>query len=222
MTARITLTYQDYVALPDDGKRYEIHDGELSVTPAPTSLHQIVSARLFRVLDAHVLARSLGLVLYAPLDVILSDGPNETRSSSPTSSISITTASKRCTCVAWRARRRWRSKFFRPAPRPPTARGSVRSTPATVCRTSGSSIRMHATSKLTCFAPVSTSCRHAFPDRSRSICRHSPTSASCRRRCGRSRCHSARAAALRSRRRRGHSTRIAPLAGGGPMLECPR
>lgn len=29
------LTYQDYVALPADGRRYEIHDGELSVTPAP-------------------------------------------------------------------------------------------------------------------------------------------------------------------------------------------
>jgi Uma2 family endonuclease len=78
MTARVALTYQDYAALPDDGQRYEIHDGELSVTPAPTALHQIVSARLFRVLDAHVLARTLGLVLYAPLDVILSDGPNAT------------------------------------------------------------------------------------------------------------------------------------------------
>ena len=78
MTARLAWTYQDYAALPDDGKRYEIHDGELSVTPAPTSLHQIVSARLFRILDAHVLARNFGLVLYAPLDVILSDGPSET------------------------------------------------------------------------------------------------------------------------------------------------
>ena len=31
MTARVALTYQDYTALPDNGKRYEIHDGELSV-----------------------------------------------------------------------------------------------------------------------------------------------------------------------------------------------
>jgi hypothetical protein len=43
MTARVALTYQDYAALPDDGKRYEIHDGELSVTLAPTPQHQIVS-----------------------------------------------------------------------------------------------------------------------------------------------------------------------------------
>jgi len=37
MTAvRVMLTYADYVELRDDGKRYEIHDGELSVTAAPT------------------------------------------------------------------------------------------------------------------------------------------------------------------------------------------
>ena len=73
MTARVALTYQDYAALPDDGKRYEIHDGELFVMAAPTSDHQIVSVRVFRTLDRHVEARGLGLVLYAPLDVILSD-----------------------------------------------------------------------------------------------------------------------------------------------------
>jgi Uma2 family endonuclease len=78
MTARIALTYQDYAALPDDGKRYEIHDGELCEMAAPTPLHQIVSANLSDVLRAHVKARGHGLVLYAPLDVILSDRPGET------------------------------------------------------------------------------------------------------------------------------------------------
>jgi Uma2 family endonuclease len=78
MTARVAWTYQDYAALPDNGKCHEIHDGELSVTPAPTSLHQIVLANLFRIVDAHVRIRHLGLVLFAPLDVILSDRPRET------------------------------------------------------------------------------------------------------------------------------------------------
>ena len=73
MTARVALTYRDYEALPNDGKRYEIHDGELSVTPAPTSRHQIVLGNLSDVLRAHVKARALGLVLFAPLDVILAD-----------------------------------------------------------------------------------------------------------------------------------------------------
>lgn len=73
MTARIALTYRDYEALPNDGKRYEIHDGELYVTAAPTSDHQIVSMRLSAFLHGHVEARQLGIVLTAPLDVILAD-----------------------------------------------------------------------------------------------------------------------------------------------------
>ena len=78
MTARVALTYQDYAALPDDGKRYEIHDGELREMAAPTTLHQILLVRLLAWLDAHVRARGLGLVLVSPLDVILSDLPTET------------------------------------------------------------------------------------------------------------------------------------------------
>ena len=41
------LTYRDYVALPEDGRRYEIHDGEPSVTPAPGTAHQRISRELF-------------------------------------------------------------------------------------------------------------------------------------------------------------------------------
>jgi Uma2 family endonuclease len=78
MTARTAFTYRDYAALPDDGKRYEIHDGELVEMAAPTPWHQIVSANLYDILRAHVKARGPGLVLYAPLDVILSDLPGET------------------------------------------------------------------------------------------------------------------------------------------------
>ncbi|HEV8144021.1 MAG TPA: Uma2 family endonuclease [Methylomirabilota bacterium] len=73
MTARVVLGYREYAALPDDGRRYEILDGELSVTPAPSLDHQIILANLFRILDAHVRARNLGIVLFAPLDVILTD-----------------------------------------------------------------------------------------------------------------------------------------------------
>lgn len=41
--ATTVLTYCDYAALPDDGLRHELHDGELSVTPA--SLDVILSPR---------------------------------------------------------------------------------------------------------------------------------------------------------------------------------
>jgi Uma2 family endonuclease len=69
----VVLTYEDYAALPADGRRYEVHDGELSVTPAPSPQHQIASRDLFSMLHAHVRQRGLGEVLYAPLDVILSE-----------------------------------------------------------------------------------------------------------------------------------------------------
>ena len=72
-THRVVLTYKEYEALPADGRRYEIHEGELSVTPAPSPQHQMISRNLFLVLHAHVKAKGIGEVLYAPLDVILSD-----------------------------------------------------------------------------------------------------------------------------------------------------
>ena len=78
MTARIAWTYEDYAALPDDGKRYEVHAGELVMTPAPGSDHQVVLTRLLLVLSRHVEPRNLGIVLPAPLDVILSEKPRET------------------------------------------------------------------------------------------------------------------------------------------------
>ncbi|MGH7898466.1 MAG: Uma2 family endonuclease, partial [Candidatus Binatia bacterium] len=65
------LTYEDYAELPDDGKQYEILDGELFVSPAPVPRHQRVSRNLLRVLDDHVRGHELGEVLVSPIDVIL-------------------------------------------------------------------------------------------------------------------------------------------------------
>jgi Uma2 family endonuclease len=71
MPPALKLTYEDYVTLPDDGRRYEILDGELVVTPAPTTRHQLVSGNLEMILRAHVRAHDLGTILDAPVDVIL-------------------------------------------------------------------------------------------------------------------------------------------------------
>ena len=73
MATRVVLTYKDYEALPNDGRRYELHEGELSVTPAPSPQHQAVSLNLVVVLHHHVKIHSLGRVLNAPIDCILSD-----------------------------------------------------------------------------------------------------------------------------------------------------
>jgi Uma2 family endonuclease len=67
------LGYVDYERLPADGKRYEILDGELYVTPAPSPLHQRLSKRLQRRLEDYFEARSIGEVFNAPIDLILGD-----------------------------------------------------------------------------------------------------------------------------------------------------
>jgi Uma2 family endonuclease len=78
MSPKSAFTYRDYEALPNDGRRYEIHDGELCVTPAPSLQHQIILSNLVRALMAHVPSAAPGLLLFAPLDVILADRPAET------------------------------------------------------------------------------------------------------------------------------------------------
>jgi Uma2 family endonuclease len=65
------LDYSDYANIPPDGKRYELLEGDLYVTPAPSPLHQRVSKRLQRVLEAYFEAPGLGEVFNAPIDLIL-------------------------------------------------------------------------------------------------------------------------------------------------------
>ncbi len=65
------LTYEDYAALPDDGKRYELIDGELAVCPAPTVMHQRLLLRLSMALGQYLEVHKLGEMLFAPLDVVL-------------------------------------------------------------------------------------------------------------------------------------------------------
>ncbi len=68
------LTYEDYMELPNDGKRYEIIGGELHVAPAPgADIHQTVLFNLLLVLGNHVVAHNLGRLLPSPVDVVLSD-----------------------------------------------------------------------------------------------------------------------------------------------------
>ena len=68
---RIVLTYEDYCALPDDGKRHEILGGELYMTPSPSVGHQRVAGNLFVALRTFVTDRGTGEVFVAPVDVIL-------------------------------------------------------------------------------------------------------------------------------------------------------
>lgn len=58
-------------ALPDDGNRYEVVDGELLVTPAPSKPHQVAVGLLYSLLDQHARALGLGEALVSPADVEL-------------------------------------------------------------------------------------------------------------------------------------------------------
>ena len=67
-------TYVDYVAIPDDGNRYEVLKGVLYMSPAPTPSHQRISVRLTALLFQFVEAAGYGQVFHAPTDVELSPG----------------------------------------------------------------------------------------------------------------------------------------------------
>ena len=57
-------------ALPDDGNRYEIIDGELLVTPAPSFDHQDAAFQLAKRLDAYLAIYRVGHMFMAPTDVV--------------------------------------------------------------------------------------------------------------------------------------------------------
>lgn len=66
------VTYEVYAAMPDDGKRYEIVDGNMEMmSPSPTATHQAVSRELeFKLMQS---CQSDYMIYHAPLDVILSE-----------------------------------------------------------------------------------------------------------------------------------------------------
>lgn len=65
-------TYDDYVDFPDDGRRYEIVEGEIYVTPAANTHHQDIVGLVFRRIADHVEHHGGGRVFVAPYDVVLS------------------------------------------------------------------------------------------------------------------------------------------------------
>lgn len=72
MSTKILLTYEDYLALPNDGKRYEIIRGNLYVLTTPVTRHQVVLARLFEAMADFSDTERWGVVMLSPLDVLLS------------------------------------------------------------------------------------------------------------------------------------------------------
>ncbi len=58
----LKLTWNDYLRLPDDGRRYEILDGDVVVSPSAGSPHQGIQAALSCQLFLRIQRRGLGRV----------------------------------------------------------------------------------------------------------------------------------------------------------------
>lgn len=67
------MTFADWLRLPDDGRLYEIIDGELLLSPPPSILHQRISSELHAQIRQYLRASGRGEVLYAPTGVRLGD-----------------------------------------------------------------------------------------------------------------------------------------------------
>lgn len=64
------LTYDDLLAMPDDGLRHEIIDGVLYVSPSPSPPHQFTLGKLHQAIANYLDDHPLGEVYMAPLDVV--------------------------------------------------------------------------------------------------------------------------------------------------------
>ncbi|MGD0622831.1 MAG: Uma2 family endonuclease [Thermacetogeniaceae bacterium] len=68
-------TYEDYCKLPE-GAPYQLIGGQLVMTPAPGTYHQLISGKLEHLLMSFNDEKNAGVVLDAPVDVYL--GESET------------------------------------------------------------------------------------------------------------------------------------------------
>ena len=64
--------YTDFLHQPEDGRRYEIYDGEVFVVPSPLPLHQIVADRIAQLLWKYSEVHG-GIAITAPLDIVFSE-----------------------------------------------------------------------------------------------------------------------------------------------------
>jgi len=65
-------TVTDYKLLPE-GAPYQLIEGELVMTPSPTTFHQIISGNIFVKMKDVVKEKNSGAVLYSPIDIYLDD-----------------------------------------------------------------------------------------------------------------------------------------------------
>lgn len=73
LSSAYRLTYEDWLAMPDDGAKREIIEGELHVVPPPTTEHQEISNEIEFQLQLYLRARRTGRMLHAPVGLKLTE-----------------------------------------------------------------------------------------------------------------------------------------------------
>jgi Uma2 family endonuclease len=63
------VSYADLQRMPDDGRQYELYDGEVRVVPSPTNRHQVVLRNLVALFLEYAKEHG-GQLLFAPSDVV--------------------------------------------------------------------------------------------------------------------------------------------------------
>jgi Uma2 family endonuclease len=69
---RPRVSYADLERAPEDGRRYELYDGEVFVVPAPLPRHQVVQHRLMSLLDDYARDHG-GFAVASPIDIVFSE-----------------------------------------------------------------------------------------------------------------------------------------------------
>ena len=66
------VSFAELQQWPDDGRRYELYDGEAIVVPSPLPRHQLIVVRITDLLFEY--ARTIrGLALVSPIDIVFSE-----------------------------------------------------------------------------------------------------------------------------------------------------
>ena len=69
---RPRVSFADLERAPEDGRRYQLYDGEVFVVPAPLPRHQVVQLLIAEMLR-HFAAEHGGFAVPSPIDIVFSD-----------------------------------------------------------------------------------------------------------------------------------------------------
>ena len=73
------LTFADYLLSPTITQRYDIIDGEMVMSAAPTMRHQWISQNILEALRAYFRTNQRGIGIHAPCDIVIRRDPLRTR-----------------------------------------------------------------------------------------------------------------------------------------------